>query len=92
MNLSKTKEAKPGDRWAFVDPAEINPEVFGLDDVIAVKVRKHCEDRDVRTVSIPGWRTFAEFTNRDPLSGEELPMTEWFVFAAKGRERRVSYE
>jgi hypothetical protein len=87
MNFSKTKEQRTGLTWAFVDPTAVNPEMFGLDDVIAVKVKRHSGERDVRSVSIPGWRTFAEFTNHDPLSGEELPMTEWFVFAAKGRER-----
>lgn len=84
MYLTKSKQGgRITSRWTFLDPQTASPELFGLEDILALKVKRHTGDQDVRTVRVYGWRTFAEFTDRDPKTGEELEMTKWFIFAAK---------
>ena len=73
------------DPWKFIEPSTINPNVFGLIEVYAVKVRKHRGDGDVRCFSLEGWRTHADLIDRDPRTGKQLAGSQWFIFAAKGR-------
>ena len=76
-------------QWHFIDPNLVNPEIFGMARLFAVKVKKHDYSGDVRNVSIEGWITMAEMRDQCPITGQALPYSQWFVFAAKGEEVEV---
>jgi hypothetical protein len=71
--------------WKFIDPRSVNPRLFGLSDVYAVKVKKYDGQGDVRCFRLKGWAIFANLMDTDPHVGRQLNRSEWFVFAAKGR-------
>ena len=71
-------------KWTFLEPTAVNPKVFGFIKILAVKIKKHTEDYDVRLFSLRGWNTFADLMDYDPRTGKKLDMPEWFIFAAKG--------
>jgi len=51
-----------------------------------LKVARYAGE-EVRCFSLKGWITFADLTDMNPLSGEKLDSSEWFVFAAKGNKK-----
>ena len=70
----------------FIDTDIVNPSVFGLDDVTAVKCKKHDGKGDVRRFSLRGWETFADCVEYHPVTGEYLGHSEWWIYAAKGKK------
>jgi hypothetical protein len=77
----------PKHDWVYINPEQINPEAFGLEEIFAVKVKPHTEDYDIRCVSYPGWKTKAELAEKDPRDGRPLKNLQWFIFAAQGPEK-----
>jgi hypothetical protein len=73
-------------KWLFISPETVNPAVFGLREVYALKVARYAGE-EVRCFSLKGWITFADLTDINPLSGEKLNDSEWFVLAAKGNKK-----
>ena len=73
-------------KWAYILPETINPDVFNLSEVYALKVARYTGE-EVRSFSLKGWKTFADLTDIDPRTGERLDASEWFIFAAIGREK-----
>jgi hypothetical protein len=71
--------------WKFIDPRSIDPGLFGLSELHAVKVKKHDGQDDIRCFYLKGWNTFADLTDTDSGTIRQLNHSEWFVFAAKGR-------
>jgi hypothetical protein len=71
--------------WKFIAPQSIDPQLFGLKEVYALKVKRYDDKRDIRCFGIKGWKTIADLTDIDPRMGRQLNRSEWFVFAAKGR-------
>jgi len=71
--------------WIFIDPGSVDPRLFGLSEVYAVKVKKYEGQGDIRCFSLKGWKTFADLMDTDPHTGRKLDCSRWFVFAAKGR-------
>jgi hypothetical protein len=73
--------------WKFIDSRNIDPGLFGLPELYAVKVKKYDGQGDIRCFSLKGWNTFADLIDIDPCTGRQLNHSEWFVFAAKGRRK-----
>ena len=73
-------------KWSFISPETVKPAVFGFREVHALKVARYVGE-EVRCFSLKGWRTHADLTDIEPRTGEKLDSSEWFVFAAKGREK-----
>jgi len=73
-------------KWTFISPESVQAAVFGLSEVYALKVARY-NGEEVRCFSLKGWRTYADFTDIEPRTGENLDSSEWFVFAAKGRKK-----
>lgn len=73
-------------KWHFLNPRHFNPRIFGLEEIFAVKVKKHDDNRDVRTISLPGWNIIAEQVEYNPVTGQKFQDVEWYIFAAIGEE------
>jgi hypothetical protein len=74
-------------KWTFLHPQEVDPAVFGLSEILALKVARYRGDLDVRLVSVPGWKTFADLLDWHPVTGKKLETSQWFIFAAKGGKK-----
>jgi hypothetical protein len=71
-------------KWEFIDTNSVDPGVFGMSRITAVKVSRYVGDGDIRCFKLKGWVTFADFVEYNPISGKRMNHSEWWVFAAKG--------
>ena len=71
-------------RWMFIDPNSLNPAMFGLSKIYALKVAKwHCKS-DIRGFRLHGWELSAsDMEEISPITGKYEPYS-WFMYAAKG--------
>jgi len=72
------------DKWCFLDPSTVVPDIFGLDEIYTVKVKEHDGNGDVRCFVLKGWKTFADLLDYDPRTGRRMTCSKWFIFAAQG--------
>ncbi|MDO9529933.1 MAG: hypothetical protein Q7J27_12370 [Syntrophales bacterium] len=72
--------------WFFIDPSTVDSNVFGLDEVYAVKVKEYVGNGDVRCFTLKGWKTFADLLDYDPRTGRKTTRAKWFIFAAQGSQ------
>ena len=73
-------------KWCFLDPSTVTPDVFGLNKVYTVKVKEHVGNDDVRCFTLRGWDTFADLLDHDPRTGRRMRCAKWFIFAAQGSQ------
>jgi len=71
--------------WTFIDPETVNKTIFGFKEkVFCCKVAKwHCK-YDIRMFQLKGWNTIGDLIEYDPITGNKLKNSQWYVFAAKG--------
>jgi hypothetical protein len=72
-------------KWEIIDTDLVDSSKFGLTKVHACKVAKWTGKSDIRTFQLKGWVTYAELTDTDPINGEQLKSSQWFIYAAIGR-------
>jgi uncharacterized Fe-S cluster-containing radical SAM superfamily protein len=71
-------------KWKFVDPLTVNPELFDLSKVSACKVKRYSGTESVKEIRVEGWHLFADLSKNCPISGQELLISTWFLYAAQG--------
>ncbi len=71
-------------KWTFVDPAQINPELFDLSRLYACKVKKYRGTEDMRDIRMNGWHLYADLVEVCPVTGNKLQESTWYLFAALG--------
>jgi hypothetical protein len=72
-------------KWTFLHPQEVDPAVFGLSEILALKVARYRGDLDIRSVCVRGWKSFADLLDWHPVTGKRLDTAQWFIFTAIGR-------
>lgn len=70
--------------WKFLDPMSVNPEFFDLSKVSACKVKRYSGTEPVREIRIEGWQLFVDLSDKCPISGQQLPESTLFLYAAQG--------
>jgi hypothetical protein len=71
-------------KWTILEPEVIDSSIFGLSKIYAIKVAKWTGQSDIRGYKLRGWITYADLTDFDPITKEQLKTSEWFIYAAKG--------
>ena len=70
--------------WKFIDPSGIDPEVFDLSKIYACKVKKYNGNEDENRIRTEGWTICADVVEKCPVTGDQLPETTLYLFAAQG--------
>ncbi len=70
--------------WKFIDPLKVDPELFDLSKIHACKVKKYNGNEDENRIRTEGWTLYADLVEKCPVTGDQLPETTLYLFAAKG--------
>jgi hypothetical protein len=71
-------------KWTLLDPDLVDSSKFGLTKIHACKVAKWIGKSDIRGYQLRGWITYADLSEVDPKTKEQLTSSKWFIYAAKG--------
>jgi hypothetical protein len=71
-------------KWTILDPDLVDSSKFGLSKIFSVKVAKWTGKSDIRLFQLSGWINYAELSDIDQITKEQLTTSRWFIYAAKG--------
>jgi hypothetical protein len=71
-------------KWTLLDSNLVDSSIFGLSKIYTVKVAKWTGKSDIRGYQLRGWVTYADLSEVDPITKEQLKTSEWFIYAAIG--------
>jgi len=70
--------------WRYINPSQLDPDLFDLSKIFACKVKEYSGTEDVRNIRENGWNLYANPEDICPVSGLQLQETTWFLYAAQG--------
>lgn len=75
-------------KWYKLDPKDFKSEKFGLTIIHEIECTNGYGKGEIRLFVRDGWKTFAEFLDYNPITKKPLRLSQWWIFAAKGENKK----